>query len=150
MRPAACPPGARRPRSWLDAYDPDPLRSGTSRFFCEAAQVLRVAGEQDDRPGLTKRDHGEQRIQGTPVTRHPRPAQQLASRAALLLVDRDHGDPAEHVVHASVPGTAAQDFGKGRRGGNDVAAPSPDDLEEVPRPRIATGQLDETLGIENQ
>jgi hypothetical protein len=149
-------PGHQAPVAWtrgadqLDANDFDPLCSGTIRFLSETGQVPRVTGEQDDRPGLIECDHGEERIERAPVTRQPGPPEQLPSRTPPLRVDRDHRDPPEHAVHASIPGTAAQHFGESRRGGDDVATPPSGNLEEVPRLRVAAGQLDETFGIENQ
>jgi hypothetical protein len=98
--------------AWLDAHDLDSLRSAKPGFFGEAGQVSRVAGEQDDRPGLTECDHGEERIERAPMTRQPGPAEQFAGRAALLLIDRDHCDPPEHAVQASIPGPAAQNLGQ--------------------------------------
>jgi hypothetical protein len=57
------------------------------------------------------------------VPRQTGPAEQLASRASLLLVNRDHRDAAEYVVHAAVCGTAAQDFSQSRRDSDDTATP---------------------------
>jgi hypothetical protein len=148
--PPPRPPGTHRLGVWLDAHDPNPLCSGSPGLLGEAGQVARVAGEQDNRPGLIEGDHGEKRIERALVTRQPGPSEQLASCTPLLLIDRNHRDPPEHAMQASIPGAAAQNLGQRWRGGDDVATPSPNDLEEVPRPRIATGQLDETLGIQNQ
>jgi hypothetical protein len=120
------------------------------RLLGQAGQVLWVASEQDHRPWLLERDHGQKRIEGAPMTRQPGPSEQFAGRTPLRLMDRYHRHPAEHAVHASVPGPASQDFGKSRRGGNYVAMPPSSDLEDVPRPRVAARQLDETFGIENQ
>jgi hypothetical protein len=84
------------------------------------------------------------------VPRQSGPAEQLACRTPLLLVDRDHRDPSEHAVYTSVSRPAAQNLGESRRCGYDAATPPSDGLEEVPRLSVAAGQLDETFGIENE
>jgi hypothetical protein len=133
-----------------DTCDRYALRFPTACFLGQAGQVFRVASEQDDRPGLLERDHGQKRIEGAPVTRQSGPPEQFAGRPPLRLIDRDYRYPAEHAVHAGVRRPASQDFGKSRRGGNDVAMPPSSNLEDVPRPRVAAGQPDETFGIKNQ
>jgi hypothetical protein len=103
-------------------------------FLRQAAQVPWVAGEHHDRPGLVKRDHGEKRVERAPVTRQTAPAEQLPGRTALLLVNRDHGDPAERAVYASVPGTATQDLGESGRSGDDQVIESPAGSQPVAAP----------------
>jgi hypothetical protein len=121
-----------------------------SGFLGETRQVSGVAGQQNGRPRLGKRDNGEERVEGAPVTRQPGAPEQLARSAALLLINRDHCHSAEHTVHASVPGRAAEDLGESRRGRHDAATPPSGSLEAASGLRVTASQLDETFGIEDQ
>jgi hypothetical protein len=127
-----------------------PRTFADSWFFRQAAQVSWVAGEHHDRPGLVKRDHGEKRVERAPVTRQTAPAEQLPGRTALLLVNRDYGDPAEGAVYASIPGTATQDLGESGRGGDDSALPVASGLDQSKDGRMVGGQLGQALSVENE
>ena len=94
-----------------------------SGFLGKTRQVSGVAGQQNGRPRLGKRDNGKERVEG---------------------------HSAEHTVHASVPGRAAEDLGESRRGRHDAAPPPSGSLEAASGLRVTAGQLDETFGIEDQ
>jgi hypothetical protein len=133
-----------------DADDSHALSLANLRFLGQAAQIPWIAGEHHDRPWLVKRDYGEKRVERAPVPRQPAPTETLTRSAAMLLINRDHRDPAEHAVHASVCGKPPKHFCQGRRSRDDTATALSDGLEEVARPRVTAGQFDETFGVENQ
>jgi hypothetical protein len=119
-------------------------------FLGEPGQVGGIASEQNDRPRLSQRDDGHQRVEGAPMPGKPGAAEQFACRATLLLADRDHRELTENAVHRCVAWAAAQYLGQRRCGRDNVAAPPASSLETIPGTRIAAGELDETLGIQDQ
>ncbi len=111
---AGCGQVGRRRRAVLgppigsDAGDLDLLRPRTPGLLGEAREVIDIAGEQDHGARLGQRHHRNQGIKGTPVPGHPSAAEQFAGRTSLLCSDRNHGEPAQHAMHWSVPGSAPQ------------------------------------------
>ncbi len=133
-----------------DAGDLDPFRPGRARLIGEARQVIDVAGEQDHRPRLGQRYHGDQRIKGTPVTGHPGPAQQLAGRPARFFLNADHSDSAKDAMQRCVSRPAAQNLRKGRCCRDNPASSSTGRLEAMPDPGIAASELDEAFRVQDQ
>jgi hypothetical protein len=134
----------------LDTDDFDSLSPGTSGFLCETGEVSGVACEHDCRTWLGERDHGQKRIEGAAMARQSCPAEQFASRAALLLADRDYRHSTQHPVHAGVSSSAAQDLGQSGRGRDNTASSPSGSLKTAPGLRVAVGKLDEAFGIERQ
>src|SRR5580692_2023708 len=100
----------------LQLDDRDAFTSPPVWFLREPGQVVRVAGQQDDRSSLGERDRRQQRVDRAALTGQAGGAQQLAGLAAHALVDVADGDAAEYAVDPRIPGAAAKDLGqRGRR-----------------------------------
>lgn len=134
----------------LNVNHDDSFSLGAVGCLDQLVEIIHVTGKQHDRRRKFQSGRGNHRVYRATMAGQPCAAEQLARPAAQLGGDRDDRCPRQHPMDSGVALAAPKHLRQGDGAQRETRATGSGGLKIGAGARVAEGQLDQAVAVENQ